>query len=113
VTEYYPDVWVIVESQDADSKHHRVLAGWYGGFAHGDSWKLSSGIERIEEKENYWEIHNASGSVYNCHKTRERWSLLTRSIYDTYRDLQEKNNPARTFEHVSFDTVLEQYAKSE
>lgn len=85
MTVYHPDSWVIVELQTADSKHHRVLSGWVGGWAKSDAWKLSSGIERIEDMGNTWHIFNMSGSVYVCNKHRERFSMLTRSIYNQYQ----------------------------
>ena len=42
---YKPENWVIVKINDV----YKVFGGWRGGFATGDSWKLNSGIEAIEE----------------------------------------------------------------
>ena len=73
---YKPDCWTLVDLQD----HVRVLAAWYGGFAGADRWKASSGIEQVVEHDNHYEVHNASGSVYVCHKNIERLNSLTRSV---------------------------------
>lgn len=68
---YIPDKWVVVEitSPNDDEKIQRVLAGWSGGYLHGDSWKLSSGIIGIEEFDDRYEFKNHSGSIYICYKS--------------------------------------------
>ena len=101
---YAPDAWVIVKVHDT----HKVLAGFYGGYVHGDSWRLSSGITRIEETETHWLIHNVSGSIYCCHKEQERLTTLTGSIlqrivdagvgaekvlFEDIRGMYEQTNP--------------------
>lgn len=80
---YQPDVWVIIEFSGTavPETYQRILAGWYGGFTGGDSWKMSSGVEQIIDKGDYWEIPNHSGSVYICHKGCERFSLMTGGIF--------------------------------
>lgn len=66
---YTPDRWVIVKIQKEGSEaYYRVFAGWYGGYTHGDSWKLSSGIEKSVDCGDYYEFHNTSGSIYKCWK---------------------------------------------
>ena len=78
--EYSPDVWVILEAGNT----RKVLGGWYGGFANSNSWRLSSGITRIVEHNDYYEIHNESGSIYKCHKDYERTSVLTESLFQKW-----------------------------
>lgn len=105
---YTPDVWVIVEikGSQVETTYHRILAGWYGGFARGDSWKMSSGITRIVEHDTYWEIHNSSGSIYDCHKNNERHSGYTRGIYESYA---KDNNDKIGLTQVSLESIREQY----
>ena len=83
--EYRPDVWIIVEvyGTQVNQNWYRVLAGWYGGFAGSNSWKLSSGITGIEDCDTYWLITNFSGSKYYCHKECERLSMTTGMILNT------------------------------
>ena len=82
--EYNPDVWVIVKLSSAEyGVIHKVLAGWYGGYLGGDSWQLDSGIESVVEmSDDIIEFKGFSGSSYMCHKGTERFSGMTRSIYD-------------------------------
>lgn len=62
---YYPDGWKIVKLvSEQHGEHHRVAAGWSGGYLTGDSWKLNSGIVDIVSEDDHWDIHGDSGSVY-------------------------------------------------
>ena len=61
-----PDVWIIIKIH-SDNPHYRVLAGWYGGYLAGDSWRLNSGIIGHEFDGDYWYFKGTSGSVYKCY----------------------------------------------
>lgn len=83
--EYTPDCWVILKVDlSGGEQHYRILAGWYGGFAGSNSWKLSSGIEKITDEGTHYKMEQASGSVYYCGKELERMSGLTTQIFDSY-----------------------------
>jgi hypothetical protein len=61
---YIPDSWVLVKINDSD---HRVLAGWSGGYLDGNSWRLNSGVVRVERVPGAgYDVHGNSGSVYRC-----------------------------------------------
>jgi hypothetical protein len=65
----FPDRWVVVELSLNGESIKKVLAGWYGGYLNGDSWKLSSEITKvIVEGDNIFHFDNASGSRYTCQK---------------------------------------------
>lgn len=74
---YMPDNWVIIKLS-GDDPHYRVLAGWSGGFATGDSWRMNSGITNVEEIENHYLFYGASSSVYKCHK--ETYTLRMNNV---------------------------------
>ena len=110
--EYTPDVWVIVEisGTKVPETYRRILAGWHGGFANGDSWKMSSGIKDMIDRGDHWEIPNHSGSVYFCYKNRERFSGYTSNIYKGYID---QNNEEFMMKHVQIgDTDEEKFCDS-
>lgn len=100
--EYHPDVWIIVEFEhpDVPGKYHKILAGWYGGFANGDSWKLSSAIEKISELENEYVVDNMSGSKYHLDKFDERLSSMTGMILSSLR-LSEKASETKMLDIIS------------
>ena len=64
---HFPDNWTVIKIK-GDDPHYRVLAGWSGGYAQGDSWKLNSGIVKVEDDGLHWLFYGDSGSVYHCHK---------------------------------------------
>lgn len=84
MTEYVPDKWVVVEIDQGDgTKHQRVLAGWYGGYLGGDSWKMNSGIQYYTLADEIFDFHGASGSVYRCHINRYGMSGYMQSVFDS------------------------------
>lgn len=87
MTTYTPDAWVVVEIQGENETIRKVLAGWYGGFLNGDSWKLNSGIEETVETEDYYDFHGYSGIVYRCYKNAERMSGLMQSMYSHFKEI--------------------------
>ena len=67
MSNYTPDNWVVIK-MDGDEPHYRVLAGWSGGYLDGNSWKVNSGIVRVEIDGDYYCFYGLSGSCYSCHK---------------------------------------------
>lgn len=63
---YVPDKWVVLYHPEHDV--HTILGGWGGGYHHGDSWRRSTPIQHVVEHDEFYEVHNESGSVYECNK---------------------------------------------
>lgn len=80
--EYTPDAWVIIRIEYESEKLYKVLAGWSGGYLHGGSWRMSSGISKVVEKSNHYEFHNVSGSVYLCNHKGYRLTMDTAGVYN-------------------------------
>lgn len=68
MSEYKPDRWIMIRIQNEDQVVYKVFGCWYGGYLHGDSWKLNSGVTSVTETENAYQFAGASGSVYHCSK---------------------------------------------
>ena len=84
---YKPENWVIVKINDV----YKVFGGWRGGFATGDSWKLNSGIESIEENEDLIDIKGYSGSIYRVHRnTYGIYGSYLNGVLDNFKDQAEK-----------------------
>ena len=66
MNKYKPDRWVVLEFVTAQETIRKVFAGWYGGYAGSDSWKLNSGITETREKDGVFEFDGYSGSTYVC-----------------------------------------------
>lgn len=61
------DNWVVIQIK-GDDPHYRVLTGTSGGYTTGDSWKMNSGIVKVEEDDYYYAFIGSSGSAYICNK---------------------------------------------
>jgi len=92
MSDYYPDRWAIVH---ITSKDHppidKVVGSFYGNFTGGDSWRMNSGIERVVETENVYEVHGYSGSVYYCKKGCQGMSAYTEMVMNNLATLLEED----------------------
>lgn len=78
---YTPDAWVILRIEQDGEVIHKVMGGWYGGFGGADSWRLNSGITKVERGDNgLYRIHGYSGSVYVVHESAQRTTMLMSGI---------------------------------
>lgn len=68
--DYSPDRWAVIKLQpnNGDRHHYRVFGTWGGSYLSGQSWKMNSGIESVEENNGYLYFDGHSGSVYRCYK---------------------------------------------
>lgn len=85
-SEYSPDLWTLLEiTSPAGERHFRVLASWVGGYLGSDSWKMSSGITKIEECEGEYRVHNESGSIYLCRKGAQGMTGFASGVLANYQ----------------------------
>jgi len=84
--QYNPDLWTIVAVTHKEDVYYRVLASWYGGYTRGDSWKLSSSIERLDDFGDHYEANNSSGSVYILPKNNVGMSSYSASVLANLMD---------------------------
>lgn len=86
---YVPDNWIVFRT-DIPTPHYRVLAGWSGGYAEGSSWRMNSGVAKVEKESDYYLFHGSSGSVYQCHKNSYGLRMSNVHIWmqleDKYKD---------------------------
>lgn len=86
MNEYTPDVWVVLEFTTPKEVLRKVFAGWYGGFAGSNSWKLNSGITEVRhDSEGFYEFDGYSGSTYRCHENNYNMSGLMEGILAHWR----------------------------
>lgn len=109
MSNYTPDAWHIIKIagyKDSDGPVYKVLAGWYGGYAGSDSWKLNSGITKITDQGEYYDVDGYSGSTYRCYKGVERFSGLMSQMFNYW---QSNNDSGLTLEAVSMEETLKQF----
>ena len=101
MSEYTPDLWVIVEIDSPEhGKIRKVLGSWYGGFGGSDEWRMNSGIEKVIDQGDYYDVVGYSGSIYKCYKNRVGWSAYTNRVYNNLKKELEDINMG-TMEIVS------------
>lgn len=84
---YIPDNWVVIKYK-GDDPHYRILAGWSGGYTDSDTWRMNSGIVRVDETEDAFLFYGSSGSCYDCRKTV--YCLRKNNAY-VWAQLQERH----------------------
>lgn len=103
---YTPDRWVVLKLGIFDGKPlYKVFAGWYGGFAGSDSWKLNSGITEIRDQGAWLEFDGYSGSTYCCHKEAYGMTGLQLGILRGWQDSQAARGDV-PLEILDLDAVL-------
>ena len=90
---YQPDGWVVVKVVNPKQTFYRVFGSWRGGYLHGDSWRMNSGITKCYKENDCYCFEGASGSVYRCHKeSYDRLGAYNSSVLGSYmRQGEEKN----------------------
>lgn len=79
---YYPDNWVVIKITENEETLYKVIAGWSGGYATGDSWRMNSGITKVEEDTDSWGFYGHSGSCYVCYKDHYGLRMNNAGIYN-------------------------------
>ena len=79
-----PDNWVVLKIKGTQP-HYRVLAGWSGGYLDGDSWRMNSGIVRVEEDEDRFYFYGASGTCYKCGKHSYMLRMNTAAVWEEFK----------------------------
>lgn len=88
---YIPYKWVVLEFNNNGEVIRKVFAGWHGGFADGDSWRMNSGITEVIETDDMYIFKGYSGSEYHCLKTSHGMSSYMNSIFTSFeRQIAER-----------------------
>jgi hypothetical protein len=84
-----PDCWVIIEVKTPAGQFQKILSGWSGGYAYGDSWRMSSPMKELNIKVNqdFFTVETDSGSCYTLWKSRQGLRMSNAGIYN---ELKEK-----------------------
>lgn len=87
MSDYFPDKWTVVKITDLEDNtyHYRILGSWYGGYLGADSWRLNSGISRVERTDSGYDVHGESSSIYHCNKKTVGMSSYAARVISTYQ----------------------------
>tara|TARA_B110000908_G_scaffold125991_1_gene147766 strand:+ start:192 stop:530 length:339 start_codon:yes stop_codon:yes gene_type:complete len=99
------DNWVIVKSPPIPDPHYRVLVGTSGGYLDGDSWRMNSGIVRVDESDEFFYIYGSSGSCYQCNKKAYMVRKNSAYILDQLKDRGWELMPEDT-DWINMDWII-------
>lgn len=89
--EYTPDGWMLLKVSGTNGNiHYRVFGSWSGGYLDGDSWRINSGITKVERDGTDYLFHGASGSVYRCRENS--YGRITAYNHGVLDDYEKKHN---------------------
>lgn len=80
MSEYRPDRWIVLKLKSNNKCVYKVMGGWYGGYLGSDSWRINSGITRVELDGDNYVFHGYSGSTYVCNKASYGATVLMSSV---------------------------------
>jgi len=100
-----PDVWELIRITNDGANIDKILSGWYGGYANGDSWRLSSRISKIEDHPDYLYIVTESETEYELYKSVRRFSGMTAGIYEFYSKKIEEQNKLDTSKVITIEIL--------
>ena len=105
-TKILPDKWVVLKITPKDSDPiYKVLASFYGGYLDGDSWRINSGIMRVEDDEQFLYFDGYSGSCYKCPKNINTYGTSSLSSGIVNNIISElSNRDVGIVEVLPFDT---------
>jgi hypothetical protein len=83
-----PDKWMLIRITGTNP-HWRIFATWGGGYTYGDSWRLNSGVGGVENKDEWFDFHGYSGSLYRCYKMSYGTTMYGMNVL---KDLIEKSD---------------------
>lgn len=92
---YTPDHWVMLKITYKGEPTYKILAGWGGSYLYGASWKLNSGVTRVEDNGDFYSFYGYSGSVYECRKNSYGLSGYTAGILDSFYKQAEDNDDVK------------------
>ncbi len=94
---YTPDCWVILEISSKKDKSaspiYKVMGGWSGSYTYGSSWKVNSGITKVEYDPvtSIALLRGASGSVYSVHENNCRVNSMMAAVISA--SVEQQNDP--------------------
>ena len=77
---YTPDKARLLKISYDGKTIYKIFATWLGGYLDGDSWKLNSGIESVEQNGDFFDVLGYSGSVYRVHKDADGTSAYSQGV---------------------------------
>lgn len=81
---YQPEKFLVLKLGAKNFTTYKLFGTWMGGYLHGDSWRLNSGITKVTGDGKLLDFESQSGAIYRVHKDTYGASVFTQSIVDRW-----------------------------
>ena len=71
--------WIIVKVEYEEDTFYKVIASVGGGL---NDWRINSGITKVLDKGEYYEVFGCTGSSYICEKDSEKVDNTITNVLD-------------------------------
>lgn len=88
---YYPDRYELLRITKDGEVSYKVFGTWVGGYLSGDSWRLNSGIQRVEEDGDMVKFIGYSGSIYKAYKEAVGTTFYTAGVLQQMLDVSSED----------------------
>ena len=103
MSSYTPDRWVMLQiTSEKLGTIHKIFAGWYGGFAGSDEWRMNSGVIDARLVDGLYEFEGQSGSTYFCHANNNGMSSYMYSVLTKWREQM----PHVEFKEIDLEDIV-------
>jgi len=80
---------------------YKIMGSWDGSYLSGESWRVSSGISKIEDKGSHLYVQGFSGSIYVVRKQGRGLNVYAMGV------LQEVLSKAKGIISISTEEIME------
>ena len=84
---YTPDADAVIKITVNDETFFKVFSSWSGGYLHGDSYRINSGISKLAVVGEFYCFYGFSGSVVEVHKDATRITAYNSVVLANFLDL--------------------------
>lgn len=105
------DHWVVLKINGPDP-HYRLAMSWKGGYINPDSWRLNSGIVKVEG-DNPYNFHGSSGSVYSVDKDRYGLDMMLANLLESLKRHGEVEVLPEDTDWFSIDWIIDKEGNKE
>lgn len=112
---YTPDSWVIVKLTELNKPPlYKILGGWSGGYLHGNSWRMNSGITAYKEDAPRVGFWGYTGSLYDCSLNMEGQRMSTSGIVENLQAqvLESEQYAGTVVEEISYEQFKKEFKET-
>lgn len=103
---YTPSGWAFLKIKvcGQDNTIVKMFGSWSGGYLTGDSWRVNSGVTKIEENDHEYIVSGYSGSQYILSKTANHITGYNKGVLEDM--IEELKSYGHQAEIISIEDAI-------